>query len=182
MMHSVSRLLPAFLVAAVTQVAAQSVRYEVAVTDPASHLFHVTAEFPSSGKDTLYLSLPAWSPGAYEIQNYARYVRGFGATSAAGQALFWDRLDKDTWRVVTGKSARVTVQFDFFGDTVDLSLARLTGDFGQFLGTNLFLFEEGQLARPADVRFRIPAGWQVTTALPSAGSGGPPTITSWPTR
>ena len=170
-MRSVSRLLPALLVAASTQVAAQSVRYEVAVTDPGSHLFHVTAEFPATGKDTLYLSLPAWSPGAYEIQNYARYVRAFGATSAAGQPLFWDRFDKDTWRVVTGKSARVIVQFDFFGDTIDLSLARLTGDFGQFLGTNLFLFEEGQLGRPADVRFRVPAGWQVTTALPSAGNG-----------
>ena len=170
-MRLVSRLLTAFLVAAFTQVAAQSVRYEVAVTDPASHLFHLTADFPASGKDTLFLSLPAWSPGAYEIQNYARYVRGFGATSAAGQALFWDRFDKDTWRVVTGKSARVTVQFDFSGDTIDLSLARLTGDFGQFLGTNVFLFEEGQLGRPAEVRFRIPAGWQVTTALPSAGNG-----------
>ena len=170
-MRSVSRLLTAFVVAAVPPIAAQSARYEVAVTDPASHLFHVTAEFPSGGKDTLYLSLPAWSPGAYEIQNYARYVRGFSATSAAGQTLFWDRFDKDTWRVVAGKSARVTVQFDFFGDTIDLSLARLSGDFGQFLGTNLFLFEEGQLARPADVRFRLPTGWQVTTALPSSGNG-----------
>jgi predicted metalloprotease with PDZ domain len=171
MMRSVSRLLAVFLVAVVTPIAAQSVRYEVAVTDPASHLFHVTAEFPATGKDTLLLSLPAWSPGAYEIQNYARYVRGFSATSSAGQQLFWDRFDKDTWRVVTGKSARVTVQFDFYGDTIDLSLARLTGDFGQFLGTNLFLFEEGQLARPAEVRFRVPSGWQVTTALPSAGGG-----------
>ena len=170
-MRSVSRLLAALLVAATHQVVAQSVHYEVAVTDPVSHLFHVTAEFPAAGKDTLYLSLPAWSPGAYEIRNYARYVRGFGATNAAGQQLFWDRFDKDTWRVVTGKSARVTVQFDFFGDTIDLSLARLTGDFGQFLGTNLFLFEEGQLARPAEVRFRIPQGWQVTTALPGAANG-----------
>ena len=170
-MRSVSRLLIAFVVASVTRVAAQSVRYEVAVTDPASHLFHVTAEFPSAGKDTLYLSLPAWSPGAYEIQNYARYVRGFSATNAAGESLFWDRFDKDTWRVVTGKSARVTAQFDFLGDTIDLSLARLTGTFGQFLGTNLFLFEEGQLGRPADVRFRVPTGWQVTTALPSTSTG-----------
>ncbi len=170
-MRSACRLLIAFLAAGAAPLAAQAVRYEVAVTAPAQKLFHVTAEFPAAGKDTLYLSLPAWSPGAYEIQNYARYVRGFGATGAAGQALFWDRLDKDTWRVVTGKSARVTVQFDFLADTIDLSLARLTDDFGQFLGTNLFLFEEGQSGRPADVRFRLPAGWQVTTALPSAGNG-----------
>jgi predicted metalloprotease with PDZ domain len=171
MMRSASCLLIALLAGGAAPLAAQAVRYEVAVTAPAQQLFHVTAEFPAAGKDTLYLSLPAWSPGAYEIQNYARYVRGFGAKNAARQPLRWDRGDKDTWRVVTGRSDRVTVEFDFLADTIDLSLARLTDDFGQFLGTNLFLFEEGQLGRPADVRFRLPAGWQVTTALPSAGNG-----------
>jgi len=65
----------------------------------------------------------------------------------------------------------VTVEFDYLADTIDLSLARITGDFGQFLGTNLFLSEEGQLQRPAEVRFTLPAGWQVTTALKGAGSG-----------
>jgi len=87
-MRSLSRLLTAIVVTGAAPLAAQTVRYEVAVTAPALHLYHVTAEFPATGKDTLYLSLPAWSPGAYEIQNYARYVRGFGAASAAGQPLF----------------------------------------------------------------------------------------------
>jgi len=174
-MHFSSRFLPAMLLlvaSAPTSVAAQTVRYEVAVTSPATKQFHVTAEFPAAGKDTLFLSLPAWSPGSYEIQNYARYVHGFGAKNTAGQALRWDRGDKDTWRVVTGgRSDRVTVEFDFLADTIDLSLARITSDFGQFLGTNLFLFEEGQLARPAEVRFRVPAGWQVTTALRGPANG-----------
>src|SRR5439155_19320 len=128
-------------------------------------------EFPARGRDTLYLSLPAWSPGAYEIQNYARYVRHFSAKNPAGQPLFWDRFDKDTWRVTTAKSDRVTVEFDYLADTIDLSLARINGDFGQFLGTNLFLYEEGQLQRPAEVRFSLPAGWQVTTALKGSGTG-----------
>src|SRR5205807_9270720 len=107
----------------------------------------------------------------YEIQNYARYVRHFGAKNPTGQALFWDRFDKDTWRVTTGKSDRVTVEFEYLADTVDLSLARISGEFGQFLGTNLFLYEEGQLQRPAEVRFSLPAGWQVTTALKGSGTG-----------
>jgi predicted metalloprotease with PDZ domain len=147
------------------------VQYEVSVPAPATRLFHVRAEFPARGKDTLYLSLPAWSPGNYEIQNYARYMRHFGAKTAAGQALFWDRFDKDTWRVTTAKSDRVSVEFDYLADTIDLSMARLTGDFGEFLGTNLFLYEEGRLDRPAEVRFALPAGWQVTTALGGSGSG-----------
>jgi predicted metalloprotease with PDZ domain len=148
-----------------TPIASQTVRYEVALTNPAAKQFHVSAEFPTAGNDTLFVSLPAWSPGSYEIQNYARYVHGFGAKNASGQPLRWDRGDKDTWRVVSGKSDRVTVEFDFVADTIDLSIARVTPDFAQFLGTNLFLFEEGQLGRPAEVRFRVPTGWQVTTAL-----------------
>src|SRR5207249_12153894 len=90
------RQLFALLVA--VPLSAQTVSYEVSVPAPAARLFHVKAEFPARGRDTLYLSLPAWSPGAYEIQNYARYVRHFSAKNPAGQPLFWDRFDKDTWR------------------------------------------------------------------------------------
>ena len=151
-----------------------AVQYEISVPAPATKLFHVRADFPTRGRDTLYLSLPAWSPGNYEIQNYARYVRHFGAKTPAGQALFWDRFDKDTWRVTTARSVRVSVEFDYLADTIDLSMARLTGDFGEFLGTNLFLYEPGHLDRPAEVRFALPAGWQVTTAL--GGSGGGPYV------
>src|SRR5467141_5321161 len=168
MMHRFSPLPLALLLS--TPLSAQAVRYEVSLSPGASE-FHVSADFPAAGKDTLFVSLPAWSPGNYEIQNYARYVRHFGAKNAQGQALFWDRFDKDTWRVVTGKSDRVTAEFDYLADTIDLSLARIAGEFGQFLGTNVFLYEERQPERPAEVRFTLPAGWQVTTALRGSGNG-----------
>jgi predicted metalloprotease with PDZ domain len=166
MMRRFSLLLIPLVVA--TPLSAQTVRYEVSVARGA---FHVTAEFPAAGKDTLFVSLPAWSPGNYEIQNYARYVHGFSVKNASGQALYWDRADKDTWRVATGRSDRVTVEFDYSSDTIDLSIARASQEFAQFLGTNLFMFEEGQWARPAEVRFRLPAGWQVTTALKGPTNG-----------
>src|SRR6266705_3095838 len=167
MMRRSPQLLPLLLHLA-SPVHGQVVRYDVSVV---RGQFHVSADFPTSGRDTLFVSLPAWSPGNYEIQNYARYVHGFGAKNAAGRALHWDRADKDTWRVATGRADHVLVDFDYSPDTIDLSVARTAQDFGQFLGTNLFMFEEGQLARPAEVRFRLPAGWQVTTALKGPANG-----------
>src|SRR2546427_6109569 len=169
MMRRFSLLLMPLVVA--TSISAQTVRYEVSVARAA---FLVSAEFPAAGKDTLFVSLPAWSPGNYEIQNYARYVHGFSAKNASGQALYWDRADKDTWRVATGRSDRVTVEFDYSSDTIDLSIARAAQDFAQFLGTNLFMFEEGQWARPAELRFRLPAGGQVTSGLKSPPQRGYP--------
>ena len=170
MMH---RFSPVALLAALfsTSLAAQTVRYDVTLMSTAQRQFHVAADFPAAGKETLFVSLPAWSPGNYEIQNYARYVHGFGAKNPAGQSLRWDRGDKDTWRVVTGRADRVTVEFDFIADTIDLSTARVTQNFGQFLGTNLFLFEEGQNGRAAEVRFHVPADWQVTTSLTGPVNG-----------
>jgi len=151
---------------------AQTVRYRVSVPDPDTKLFHVEATFPTAGLDTLYVALPAWSPGNYEIQNYARFVRHFGAHDAGGGALFWDRADKTTWRVATGGTPSVTVAFDELADTLDLSMARIRGDLAQFLGTNLFLYQPGHLDRPAEVRFSVPDGWRVTTALASGPNGG----------
>ena len=43
-------------------------------------------------------SLPAWTPGAYEIANFARWVSDFSATSG-GEATKWEKADHDTWRV-----------------------------------------------------------------------------------
>jgi len=95
---------------------AQTVRYEVSLTAGA---FHVSAEFPTAGKDTLLVSLPAWSPGNYEIQNYARYVHGFGAKNATGQALRWDRADNGL--DLTDPTSRVRL---YAGDPVDPGLVR----------------------------------------------------------
>ena len=150
---------------------AQTVRYQVSVPDPGNKLFHVEATFPTPGLDTLYVALPAWSPGNYTIQNYARFVRHFAARDGSGRTLFWDRADKTTWRVPTGGATAVTVSFDELADTIDLSMARIHGDLAQFLGTNLFLYQPGHLDRPAEVRFSVPEGWRVTTALKSAGNG-----------
>src|SRR2546425_11917800 len=87
--------------------------------------FHVSAEFPAGRRDTLYVSLPAWSPGNYEIQNYAKYVRHFAAKTPAGRALFWDRLDKDTGRGAARRSGGVTGGFGYPAGTTDLSSARI---------------------------------------------------------
>ena len=54
--------------------------------------------FDVGGTGPVLLSLPAWTPGAYEISNFARWVVSFSPVSA-GQPIRWDKLDYDTWRL-----------------------------------------------------------------------------------
>lgn len=159
------------LASAVTGRAQQPAEYLVRVEDPSSQLYHVEAELPATGEITL-LSLPAWTPGAYHIENYARYVRNFAAAAAGGRALHWDRLDKDTWRIFSRGASHIRVSFDVLADNPTLEGSLLRPDFGFLNGTNLFVYPETGFEFPARVRFELPAGWRVATELKESGEPG----------
>ncbi|HVO36087.1 MAG TPA: PDZ domain-containing protein [Gemmatimonadales bacterium] len=154
---------------------AQGIVYRVEVgTDSTAGVFRARAEFPvPPGHDTLLVALPAWSPGSYEIQDYARYVHGFNASTMDGQPLFWDKLDKGTWRIATRGATRVVAQFLTDPDSMALELSRAGADFAYFNGTNLFLYPVGAgFDFPSDLYLDVPAGWRIATGLASAGERG----------
>jgi predicted metalloprotease with PDZ domain len=131
---------------------------------------HVTTTFDVTGGGAVVLSLPAWTPGAYEISNFAKWVSGFSA-SQNGAALRWDKLDFDTWRVGATGAGRVTVEFDYEADSLDNAMSWTRPDFALFNGTNLFLYPEGRsLEFPATMSVRTEPAFRVATSMTSAGA------------
>jgi len=148
------------------------IRYDVTFdlrTAPARTL-RVGMTFDVGGPGAVLLSLPAWTPGAYEISNFARWVSNFSA-AAAGKALTWDKLDYDTWRIRPDGAKSITVTFDYLADSLDNAMTWSRGNFAFFNGTNLFLYPEG---RPTDftatVMVKTEPSWLVTTGMKPAGA------------
>src|SRR4051794_15386800 len=83
-----------------------------------SRAIGVRMTFTADGSGPVLLSLPAWTPGAYEISNFARWVVGFNATSGA-TPVSWDKVDYDTWRIRPGAARDISVSFTFTADTLD---------------------------------------------------------------
>ena len=122
------------------------------------------------GTAPVLLSIPAWTPGAYEISNFARWVSGFSAT-AGERALLWDKADPDTWRIRPTGAGRVTVRFDYLADTLDNAMAWSRPNFLLFNGTNLFPYADGRgFYFPATVSLQAPPEWLVATSMKPAGS------------
>jgi predicted metalloprotease with PDZ domain len=150
----------------------RDVRYEVTFTKAhaQARFVEVTMTFSTTGSAPVLLSLPAWTPGAYEITNYARWVTAFTATGDA-RTLGWDKLDYDTWRVRADGAKTVTVTFDYLADSLDNAIAWANGNFAFFNGTNVFLYPEG---RPMDftatVTVKTDPSWLVTTGMKPAGA------------
>ncbi len=92
----------------------------------------------TTGGAPVILSLPAWTPGAYEISNFARWVTEFAATSD-GKPLTWDKMDFDTWRIRPNGAKSVKATFRYVADTLDNAMTWAKPDFLLFNGTNLSL-------------------------------------------
>lgn len=150
------------------------IRYEVTFNPAlaAQRLLGVKMQFNVQGtNDAVLLSLPAWTPGAYEISNFARNVWNFAALGAGDRQLTWDKLDHDTWRVRPQGAGQVTVSFNYRADSLDNAIAQARGDFVFFNGTNIFLYPEGRGTDfAATMTIAAPNEWKVATGMPG-GAG-----------
>ena len=76
----------------------RQIRYDVTF-DSATAQFRnigVSMSFTTAQSGDVLLSLPEWTPGAYEVSNYARFIDKFDAISGR-DSLAWDKFDPDTW-------------------------------------------------------------------------------------
>ncbi|HEY7634428.1 MAG TPA: PDZ domain-containing protein [Gemmatimonadales bacterium] len=144
-----------------------NLRYEISFDSTLARrrTIQVSATFDVSGTGPILLSWPEWTPGAYEMSWYARWVSDFEAT-ANNKPLPWDKLDYDTWRVRPEGAHTVTVRFNYLADSLDNAMAWARPDFSFFNGTNLFPYPEGQGTNfAATVTVKTQPDWQVATGM-----------------
>ena len=124
--------------------------------------------FDVGGTGPVLLSLPAWTPGAYEISNFARWVVNF--SPRVGRPA--DSLGQARLRHLAasaGGSRSLSVRFDYIADTLDNAMAWARPDFALFNGTNLLLYPEGAgFDFPATVTVKTQPNWTVATAMKPA--------------
>jgi predicted metalloprotease with PDZ domain len=151
-----------------------NLRYEVTFdsASAAQQTLRVSVTLDVSGPGKVLLSFPSWTPGSYEIANFARFLSGFTAM-AGDKALDWDKLDYDTWRIDPAGARTIAVRFDYRAETLDNAVAWSRPDFAFFNGTNLFPYPEGRgFAFPATVTVKTQPGWLIATGMEPAPAAG----------
>src|ERR1051325_11137010 len=87
----------------------QTVRYSVAMPQPASHVFRVEITIDRPGMATVDLDLPAWN-GLYQIRDFSQFVENLQANVA------FKRIDKDTWRFTAGNNEQIRISYGVFAN------------------------------------------------------------------
>ncbi|OYT71774.1 MAG: hypothetical protein CFK52_07190 [Chloracidobacterium sp. CP2_5A] len=147
------------------------IEYALAPQAPNSHLITVTIRYaPPEPVKRIDFALPAWRPGRYQIQNYARNVRDFTASDQAGQPLRWEKTDKSTWRVERGAAKEVRASYAYYANALDAGSTLWNDEELYWNGTNLLMYVVGQKALPARLSLALPSDWKCAYPLKKVGS------------
>jgi predicted metalloprotease with PDZ domain len=143
------------------------IHYQVAMSQPETHLFEVTLRIGGYCASTLDLKMPVWTPGSYLVREYAKHLQDFAAF-ANKKPLTWRKISKNHWQVETGDVSEVTVKYRIFANELTVRTNHLDSTHGYFNGAALFFRLPGFDRQPIYVTIVPPRPeWQVTTALPA---------------
>jgi predicted metalloprotease with PDZ domain len=143
--------------------------FTVSMPQPASHTYHVTFRCEGLTGELQDFKMPQWSPGYYGIGDYARNVSNFRAQDGAGHALPWEKVTKNTWRVVADNAPAIVLNYDVFGATTFAANTYLGEDRGYISPSGMFVHPAGQLQHALTVQIRLPANWKrISTGLEAA--------------
>ncbi len=145
--------------------------YQVAMSQPASHLFEVTLQVSNWQSATLDLKMPVWTPGSYLVREYARHLQDFMATGNNSD-LSSQKLSKNHWQVATAGVSEVKVSYRVYANDLTVRTNHLDQTHGYFNGAALFFFVPGLEQQPIEVKIITPQPeWQVATTLPKIEGG-----------
>jgi len=135
-----------------------SIEYTLTIKNPTSHLYDIEMAIRGIRDVSVSVSMPAWSPGIYRIENYARNVQGFQAVNNHNQALKWEQTDKQTWRITKQAADDLDVRYQVYSTQLNDQMADLSPP-------ATFMYVTGQKHVPCSVKYNTPGGWKVYTGL-----------------
>ncbi len=138
--------------------------FTVDCREPGHHVYHMTLNISGLPASRHTLTLPVWTPGAYEVQDFARHV--FGLTvEAGGKTVETYHLEKNQWGFDTVANEPVTVHYNVWAFELGVDTSHLDQSHAYFNGAQLFFLVDDYKDLPIDVTVQAPPEWHVSTGL-----------------
>ena len=115
--------------------------------------------------EEIFLQLPSWRPGRYEITNYAQKIRSF-SVSKDSENIPWKKKTKDLWLFTAETLGTYTIDYEFHASQMDAG-GSWSDDEQLYLNFINCCFElKGREDEAITLQLILPDDYKAVTALP----------------
>lgn len=167
-----SRVLASFLCASsLAAFCAADVSYNVRV-NPAARSLSMRMQIDGA-KDAETVSIPAWCPGFYFLLDYEKALFDVNVVNLAGAKLATKKLSARSIQISNPTKEPIVVTYRIQGNDGGLGFFRThVRNTSAFInGPSAFLYAESHMTEPHNVKFSLPSGWDIGTAMDHDGQG-----------
>ncbi|MBR9860318.1 PDZ domain-containing protein [bacterium] len=119
-----------------------TVNYNVSFPNVNSHYTRVQMEFQvPDGASFVDFKMPVWTPGSYKVREFSQNIDRIEAHGKG--ALEVERLDKNTWRILSGKEKEISIVYDVYCFTVSVRQSYVDQYYAFLHGVSVFGYVEG---------------------------------------
>jgi predicted metalloprotease with PDZ domain len=156
-----------FLLSNITS--AQEMTYTVTPVLSDTPYFQVQLNCQGCSGDSVQFSMPAWTPGYYQLMDYASAVSSLRATDGNGGSLPWKKTGKNSWQVHNTSAVPVIhLQYDVRSTRPFVAANYLQADRGYISPAGMFMHLSNRIKQPVMVIIKPLSGWDVATGLTAA--------------
>jgi predicted metalloprotease with PDZ domain len=132
--------------------------YKIYSQDPASHFIDIECTISNIDTPNTELQLPAWRPGRYELQHFAKNIQRFEVFDAHGNKLKSKKITKDRWVVETVGVDTLIVKYNYYANTINAGSSFVDEDVLYVNPVNLCIYAEGRVEEECSLSPTLPEG------------------------
>lgn len=144
-------------------------QYTVSYDNPASKMVKFSLTIKQISSKSLHLQLPAWRPGRYTLQNFAKNIHAFAVHTAKGKTVPFQKTSKDRWEVNTKGVKSITVSYVYHASQMDAGGTWLDADQLYLNWITCGLMVVGREDKSYSIQLKLPKGYEVATSLAKRG-------------
>ncbi len=144
-------------------------RYIISCENPHRHFIQIEYIVSTGINNILTVQLPAWRPGRYILQNFAKNVRAFAVYDENGNELQFEKISKDSWQIKSETAKQVHVKYEYYANVLDAGSTFLDEQQLYVNPVNCLLFVPGREGEKCEVEVSVPENYQIACSIPKKG-------------
>lgn len=140
-------------------------RYLISCPKPHTHFIELEFIIEDNTQDVVIVKLPAWRPGRYELQNFAKNIQKWAAFDQHGQPLPFRKHSKDCWKIEARGCSTIHINYNYYAYQLDAGACWLDEKQLYVNPVHCFLYLPERMNERCIVELNLPADYKIACGL-----------------